>query len=61
VPAPSMLNAEYFKSIDALNYTMLPDDGQLPADFGSADVILIGVSRTSKTSRFMDGHAARRT
>jgi regulator of PEP synthase PpsR (kinase-PPPase family) len=47
--AQHVLNAEYFKRIDALNYTMLHDDGQLPEDFDSADVILIGVSRTSKT------------
>jgi hypothetical protein len=44
-----VLNAEYFKRIDALNYTMLHDDGQLPEDFDSADVILVGVSRSSKT------------
>src|SRR5580700_6057090 len=47
--AQHVLNAEYFKRIDALNYTMLHDDGQLPEDFDSADVILVGVSRTSKT------------
>jgi [pyruvate, water dikinase]-phosphate phosphotransferase / [pyruvate, water dikinase] kinase len=47
--AQHVLNAEYFKRIDALNYTMVHDDGQLPEDFDSADVILVGVSRTSKT------------
>ena len=47
--AQHVLNAEYFKRIDALNYTMMHDDGQLPEDFDSADVILVGVSRTSKT------------
>jgi [pyruvate, water dikinase]-phosphate phosphotransferase / [pyruvate, water dikinase] kinase len=49
VGAQHMLNAEYFKRIDALNYTMLHDDGQLPDDLDSADVVLVGVSRTSKT------------
>ena len=44
-----MLNADYFRRIDALNYTMVHDDGQLPEDMETADVILVGVSRTSKT------------
>jgi [pyruvate, water dikinase]-phosphate phosphotransferase / [pyruvate, water dikinase] kinase len=47
--AQHMLNAEYFKRIDAMNFTMLHDDGQYGDDIGSADVILLGVSRTSKT------------
>ncbi|SDR62694.1 hypothetical protein SAMN05444161_0585 [Rhizobiales bacterium GAS191] len=47
--AQHVLNADYFKRIDALNYTMMHDDGHLPEDFDSADVILVGVSRTSKT------------
>jgi regulator of PEP synthase PpsR (kinase-PPPase family) len=49
VGAQHMLNAEYFKRIDALNYTMLHDDGQLTDDLEGADVVLVGVSRTSKT------------
>jgi [pyruvate, water dikinase]-phosphate phosphotransferase / [pyruvate, water dikinase] kinase len=49
VGAQHMLNAEYFKRIDALNYTMMHDDGQLPEDLENADVVLVGVSRTSKT------------
>ncbi len=44
-----MLNAEYFKRIDALNFTMLHDDGQVHESLEAADVILLGVSRTSKT------------
>ena len=44
-----MLNADFFKRIDALNYTMLHDDGQQPENYEEADVILLGVSRTSKT------------
>lgn len=47
--AQHMLNADYFKRIDALNFTMLHDDGQLPDNLEQADVILLGVSRTSKT------------
>src|ERR1700694_4676379 len=47
--AQHMLNAEYFKRIDALNYTMMHDDGQLPEDLENADVVLVGVSRPSKT------------
>ena len=49
VGAQHTLNAEYFRRIDALNYTMLHDDGQLADDLEEADVVLIGVSRTSKT------------
>jgi [pyruvate, water dikinase]-phosphate phosphotransferase / [pyruvate, water dikinase] kinase len=49
VGAQHMLNAEYFKRIDALNYTMMHDDGQLAEDLEVADVVLLGVSRTSKT------------
>ncbi len=44
-----MLNAEYFKRIDALNYTMLHDDGQHTEDLEQAEVVLVGVSRTSKS------------
>jgi regulator of PEP synthase PpsR (kinase-PPPase family) len=47
--AQHMLNAEYFKRIDAMNFTLMHDDGQLPADIDEADVVLVGVSRTSKT------------
>jgi len=49
VGAQHTLNAEYFKRIDALNYTMLHDDGQYVDDLEQADVVLVGVSRTSKT------------
>lgn len=47
--AQHMLNAEYFKRIDALNFTMMHDDGQQPENLEQADVLLLGVSRTSKT------------
>ncbi len=49
VGAQHTLNAEYFKRIDALNFTMLHDDGQHIEDLEEADVVLVGVSRTSKT------------
>ena len=49
VGAQHTLNAEYFKRIDALNYTMIHDDGQHVEGLDDADVVLVGVSRTSKT------------
>ena len=49
VGAQHVLDADYFRRIDALNFTMEHDDGQLPADLEEADVILVGISRTSKT------------
>jgi regulator of PEP synthase PpsR (kinase-PPPase family) len=47
--AQHMLNAHYFNRIEALNYTMAHDDGQMSGNYEAADVLLIGVSRTSKT------------
>jgi regulator of PEP synthase PpsR (kinase-PPPase family) len=44
-----VLDAEYFSRIEAISYVMSHDDGQMPDDLGQADVILVGVSRTSKT------------
>lgn len=49
VGAARSLNAEYFKRIDALDFAMYHDDGQQAVDLRNADVILVGVSRTSKT------------
>ena len=49
VGAQHVLDADYFRRIDALNFTMEHDDGQLPHDVDEADIILVGVSRTSKT------------
>ena len=43
------MNDEYFKRIDALNYTMAHDDGQNPQGLEQAEVVLVGISRTSKT------------
>lgn len=47
--AQHVLNADYFKRIDAMNFTMLHDDGQHLDTVHEADVLLIGISRTSKT------------
>jgi regulator of PEP synthase PpsR (kinase-PPPase family) len=44
-----VLNADYFRRIDALSFVMSHDDGQMQQDYSEADVILVGVSRTSKT------------
>src|SRR6478672_2976157 len=49
VGAQHTLNAEYFKRIDALNYAVLHDDGQHIEGLEEADVVLVGVSRTSKS------------
>ena len=44
-----VLNADYFRRIDAMHYVLAHDDGQLQAGIEEADVILVGVSRSSKT------------
>lgn len=49
VGAQHVLDAEYFQRIDALNFTLEHDDGQLPLNMEDADIVLIGISRTSKT------------
>ncbi|MEM9331722.1 MAG: pyruvate, water dikinase regulatory protein [Pseudomonadota bacterium] len=49
VGAQHALDNEYFSRIDALNFTMLHDDGVLPENIEEADLILLGISRTSKT------------
>jgi [pyruvate, water dikinase]-phosphate phosphotransferase / [pyruvate, water dikinase] kinase len=43
------LDAEYFARIDAMTFALAHDDGQSARNYDEADVILIGVSRTSKT------------
>lgn len=47
--AQHVLNTDYFRRIDALNFTMEHDDGLLPPDIEEADIVLVGISRTSKT------------
>lgn len=44
-----VMDAEYFSRIEALNFTMAHDDGQGVDSLGDADVVLVGISRTSKT------------
>ena len=43
------LNDEYYKRISAIQFTMNHDDGNLVKDLNKSDIILLGVSRTSKT------------
>ena len=44
-----VLDADYFRRIDAIHYVLAHDDGQAQAGIAQADVILVGVSRSSKT------------
>jgi [pyruvate, water dikinase]-phosphate phosphotransferase / [pyruvate, water dikinase] kinase len=49
VAGQHVLDQEYFRRIDALNFSMVHDDGRLPDDLNEADIIILGISRTSKT------------
>jgi hypothetical protein len=49
VGAQHALDNDYFNRMDALNYAIGHDDGQGQQDLEQADVVLVGVSRTSKT------------
>ena len=44
-----ILNEEYYERIEAIQFTMTHDDGNLINEVGKSDIILVGVSRTSKT------------
>ena len=44
-----VLNEEYYQRIEAIQFTMNHDDGNLVNEVGKSDIILLGVSRTSKT------------
>ncbi len=44
-----VLNTDYFQRIEAMNFTLAHDDGQRTEELEEADIVLIGVSRTSKT------------
>jgi len=44
-----LLDSDYFARIEAINFVMGHDDGQATRDLSKADVVLVGVSRTSKT------------
>jgi hypothetical protein len=43
------MDADYFDRIEAMHFVLNHDDGQLTRDLNDADVVVIGVSRTSKT------------
>ena len=49
VAGQHVLDADYFRRIDAMNFTMAHDDGRLPENLSDADIMLLGISRTSKT------------
>ena len=49
VGAQHVMDNDYFNRIEALNYAIGHDDGQATQNLESADVVLVGVSRTSKT------------
>jgi regulator of PEP synthase PpsR (kinase-PPPase family) len=49
IGAQHALDAEYFRRIEALNFSLAHDDGQHVEAIDDADVMLVGVSRTSKT------------
>ena len=47
--AQHVLDEDYYKRIEAIQFTMSHDDGMRTEDIKSADIVLLGVSRTSKT------------
>jgi regulator of PEP synthase PpsR (kinase-PPPase family) len=49
VGAQHVLDADYFRRIEALNFSLAHDDGQNFEAIEEADVVLVGISRTSKT------------
>lgn len=57
------LDADYFNRIEAMNFTMSHDDGQGTSDLKTADIILVGVSRSSKTptSTYLANHRGLKT
>mgnify|MGYP006103824835 CR=1 FL=1 len=44
-----VLDEEYYKRIEAIQFTMSHDDGKIVNDLENSDVVLVGISRTSKT------------
>ena len=48
-----VLNEEYYNRIEAIQFTMNHDDGNLVNDIEKSDIILLGVSRTSKTPTYI--------
>ena len=51
--AQHVLDEEYYKRIEAIQFTMSHDDGKKLDDVSEADIVLLGVSRTSKTPTSM--------
>lgn len=47
------MNEEYFSRIEAMNFALSHDDGQMTHDLDKAEIVLVGVSRTSKTPTSM--------
>jgi [pyruvate, water dikinase]-phosphate phosphotransferase / [pyruvate, water dikinase] kinase len=47
--AQHVLDEDYYKRIEAIQFTMAHDDGKKVDDINNADIVLLGVSRTSKT------------
>jgi len=48
-----VIDEDYFKKIDAINFSIMHDDGQHTENMQNADIILVGVSRTSKSPTSM--------
>lgn len=44
-----VVNEKYYRRIEAIEYTVKHDDGKLLTDLDDADIVLVGISRTSKT------------
>jgi [pyruvate, water dikinase]-phosphate phosphotransferase / [pyruvate, water dikinase] kinase len=49
VAGQHVLDADYFRRVDAMQFSMMHDDGQNTETLDAADIVLVGVSRTSKT------------
>jgi len=49
VAGQHVLDADYFRRVDAMQFSMIHDDGQNTETLHEADIILVGISRTSKT------------
>jgi regulator of PEP synthase PpsR (kinase-PPPase family) len=50
IPTAEMpLSAEYFRRVEAIEFAVKSDDGKEPRNLAKADLVLVGVSRTSKT------------
>lgn len=43
------ISAEYYEKMEAINYTLIHDDGNLSEDLSKADIVILGVSRSSKS------------